>query len=73
LMGTSVKQIENHYGHVATESLISEATKGGTKKDRQEAKDLREAAELIRLYRQGDITAEQVTNKIINIADVGKL
>lgn len=72
LMGTGIKQIERHYGHVATESLIEEATKGGTRKDREEARDLREAAELIRLYRQGDITAEQITSKIISIGDAGK-
>ena len=72
LMGTAVRNIEQHYGHVATESLIAEATKGGARKDRQEARDLREAAELIRLYRQGDITAEQVTKKITSIGEVGK-
>lgn len=72
LMGTGIKQIEQHYGHVATESLIEEATKGGSRKDREEAKDLREAAELIRLYRQGDITAEQVKAKIVSVADAGK-
>ena len=72
LMGTGVKNIEHHYGHVATESLISEATKGGGKKDREEAKDLRDAAELIRLYRQGDITAEQVAAKVVAIGETGK-
>ncbi len=72
LMGTAVRNIEQHYGHVATESLIAEATKGGARQDRQEAKDLREAAALIKLYRQGDINAEQVTKKIISIGEVGK-
>ena len=71
-MGTGIKQIERHYGHLATDSLIEEATKGGTRKDREEARDLREAADLIRLYRQGDITAEQITSKIISIGEAGK-
>jgi hypothetical protein len=48
-MGTGIKQIERHYGHVATESLIEEATKDSTRKNREESGDLREAAGLVRL------------------------
>ena len=72
LMGTSVQQIERHYGHVATESLIVQGIKGGNRKDREEARDLRDAAELIRLYRQGKISTDQITRKIISIANTGR-
>lgn len=74
LMGTGVKQIEKHYSHIATETLVAEATKGATKQSREQARDMRDAAELIRLYRQGDITAEQVAERIQRIGDtMGKL
>ena len=69
LMGTGVKQIEKHYSHIATETLVAQATKGGSAKDRQEANDIRQTADLIRLYREGTITAEQIAERIKLIGD----
>ena len=69
LMGTGVHQVQRHYSHIATESLVAQATKGGNSSNRQEAKDLRETADLIRLYREGIITPEQITERILQIGD----
>jgi integrase len=74
LMGTGVKQIEKHYSHIASETLVAEATKGATKQSREQARDIRDAAELIRLYRQGSISPEQVADRIRQIGDtMGKM
>ena len=74
LMGTGIFQVQRHYSHIATETLVAQATKGGHNKTRQEAKDLRETADLIRLYREGIITPEQIAERIKQIGDtLGKL
>ena len=68
-MGTSVKQIEQHYGHLADEHLIVEMTKNkneGALAGREE--DLKTAAEMIGLLRDGKIDAEQVTKELVRIA-----
>lgn len=69
LMGTGVKQIEKHYSHIATESLVAQATKGGSAKGRRDANDIRETADLIRLYRAGLITPEKIAERIKQIGD----
>lgn len=69
LMGTGVKQIEKHYSHIATESLVTQATKGGNAKGKREANDIRETADLIRLYREGLITPEKIAERIKQIGD----
>ena len=70
LMGTGVKQIEKHYSHIATASLVAQATKGGNARGRREANDIRETADLIRLYRQGLIAPETITERIKQIGDM---
>jgi len=68
-LGTSVKQIETHYGHLTNEYLIDELTKNkseGANKHRRD--DLKLAADMIALLRQGKITAEQVTEELKRIS-----
>jgi len=70
-LGTSVKQIEKHYGHLTNEYLIDELTKNnneGANKKRRD--DLKLAADMIELLRNGKITAEQVTEELIRISKI---
>lgn len=68
VMGTGIKMIEKHYGHVAGERLVHEVIKGASKKETQEARDVRYAAEMIAMLRAGDIQEEDVAKKLISIA-----
>ena len=70
VMGTGVTQIEKHYGHVATERLMKEVIKGGSKKDTQQKRDLEYAADLITKLRAGDTTLDIVTQRLADIANV---
>jgi len=70
-LGTSVKQIEKHYGHLTNEYLIDELTKNnneGANKKRRD--DLKLAADMIELLRNRKITAEQVTEELIRISKI---
>ena len=71
-MGTSVTQIERHYGHVAVDKIIDDLQKNTNIKDRQEVKDLEQAANLIKLAREGAIDAKAVAKAIDNIVSTKK-
>ena len=64
--------LERHYGHVAVVKIIDDLQKNTNIEDRQEAKDLEQAANLIKLAREGAIDAEAVAKAIDNIASVKK-
>jgi integrase len=70
-MGTSVKQIEMHYGHLTNEYLIRELTKNKSEgRNKHREYDIRKAAEMIQHLREGKITAEEVTEELIRISKV---
>tara|TARA_B100000965_G_C19600354_1_gene762250 strand:+ start:2768 stop:4210 length:1443 start_codon:yes stop_codon:yes gene_type:complete len=68
-MGTSVQQIEWHYGHVNVGKIAADLTKSTNTADRQEAKDIKDAADLIGKMRQGLLDANAVTKALEKIAD----
>jgi len=67
-MGTSVQQIEWHYGHVNTKKIVGDLTKGGSLKDTQKAKDIELAAEMITHLRDGTLDEKAVASALKNIA-----
>jgi integrase len=70
VMGTGVTQIEKHYGHVATERLMTEVIKGSSRAESEQRRDLEYAANLITQLRAGDTTVEIVAERLAEIADV---
>lgn len=70
-MGTSVKQIELHYGHLTNEYLIKELTRNKSEgRNKHREYDLENAANLIQYLREGKITAEQVTEELVRISRI---
>jgi len=69
-MGTGVVQIEKHYGHVATERLMTEVIKGSGKVATEQQRDLERAAKLIADLRAGDTTVEIVAERLADIANI---
>ena len=67
-MGTSVQQIEWHYGHINTKKIVGDLTKGGSLKDTQKAKDIELAAEMINHLREGTPDEKAVAAALKNIA-----
>ena len=67
-MGTTVQQIEWHYGHVITKKIVGDLTKGGSLKDTQKAKDIELAAEMITHLRDGTLDEKAVASALKNIA-----
>ena len=63
-MGTSVQQIEWHYGHVNTKKIVGDLTKGGSLKDTQKAKDIELAAEMITHLRDGTLDKKAVASAL---------
>jgi len=70
VMGTGVVQIEKHYGHVATERLMTEVIKGSGKVATEQQRDLERAAKLIADLRAGDTTVEIVAERLADIANI---
>lgn len=74
VMGTAVRNIEYHYGHVADDKLAREASKNKlSKKESEQVRDLKDAALMIRLLRQGDVSSTDVLKKLNEIAEQTKL
>lgn len=70
-MGTSVKQIEHHYGHLTNEYLIKELTRNKSEgRNKHRENDLETAANLIQYLREGRVTVEQVTEELVRISKI---
>ena len=67
-LGTSVQQIEWHYGHINTKKIVGDSTKSGGLKDTQKAKDFELAAEMITHFRDGSLDDKAVASALKNIA-----
>jgi integrase len=70
-MGTSVKMIEQHYGHLTNEYLIKELTRNKSEgKNKHRENDLEIAANLIQYLREGRLSAEEVTEELVRISKI---
>ncbi|MDA9930894.1 hypothetical protein N9E91_06590 [Alphaproteobacteria bacterium] len=70
-MGTSIKQIELHYGHLTNEYLIKKFRRNKREvRNKHREYDLENAANLIQYLREGKITAEQVTEELVRISRI---
>tara|TARA_B100000768_G_C11166395_1_gene326787 strand:- start:233 stop:880 length:648 start_codon:yes stop_codon:yes gene_type:complete len=70
-MGTSVKMIEQHYGHLTNEYLIKELTRNKSEgKNKHRENDLEIAANLIQYLREGRLSAAEVTEELVRISKI---
>ena len=67
-IGTSVKMIEQHYGHVQISNIGKDLNKRKNTANTQQAKDIEEVAMLVGQMKRGILKAEDVTKALEKIA-----
>jgi site-specific recombinase XerD len=67
-IGTSVKMIEQHYGHVQISNIGKDLNKRKNTANSQQAKDIEEVAMLVGQMKRGILSAEDVTQALVKIA-----
>ena len=67
-IGTSVKMIEQHYGHLQISKIGKDLNKRKNTANSQQAKDIEEVAMLVGQMKRGILSAEDVTKALVKIA-----